>query len=100
MVISPSPGVAVGVGDSVAVGVGVLEGGGGVLVGCRVGLGEQAPESTDEIPSVDKSCRNPLRSSMVHTSSRFVASISLPSFGSRSISAGYRSYQSESLARI
>lgn len=65
MVISPSIGVAVGVGDGIAVGASVLGGGRGVLVGSRVGLGEQACESTDEIPSVDKSCRNPLRSSMM-----------------------------------
>jgi hypothetical protein len=77
-VISPSLGVAVRVGDGVTVGVGVLYGGRGVLFGSRLELDEQACESTDEMPSVDKSCRNPLRSSMLCFSLRLFTSILSP----------------------
>jgi hypothetical protein len=64
-VISPLSGVIVGVGEGVIVGVGELVDGRDVLVGSRVGLDEQACESNDEMLRVDKSCKNPLRSSMV-----------------------------------
>jgi hypothetical protein len=62
-----------------------------VLVGNKVGLGEQAPESTDEMPSVDKRCRNSLRSSMVYSF--------LWCFDSGIRSARYGPYPSEPLAR-
>jgi hypothetical protein len=78
MVISPSPGVAVSVGVRVVVGVGVMDGERGGLVGSRVGSGEQAGESTDEMPRVDKSLRNPLRLSMAYPSFWVLASILCP----------------------